>query len=205
MVKFKTKKARITHLIIIINIVFFIVENHSGGSKNIDNLDRLGALIPQQVFAGEWWRLISANFLHYDLMHLSSNMLSLYFIGSVVELSFNKLFYIIIYLLSGIGSMFSFSILAAIEKENFILIGASAAIMGLIGTTLTIALKAWWREKTRTSSKYLIILFFIIGCQFILDSLLPQVSFFSHLFGLIWGFLLGSIAQICIKSKRFRR
>jgi rhomboid protease GluP len=204
MIKLTSKKAHITHLIIIINIVFFVVENLSGGSKNLENLERLGALIPQQVFAGEWWRLLSANFLHYDWIHLLSNMISLYFVGSVVELAFNKFFYTVIYLLSGIGSMFSFSILTIIEKENFMLIGSSAAIMGLVGTMLAIALNVWWQEKDKTSAKYLRLIILIIGIQFIVDFLLPQVSFFSHLFGLIWGFILGAIAQIFIRPKRLK-
>jgi rhomboid protease GluP len=205
MVKFKTRKARVTHLIIIINIAFFAVENSLGGSQNIENLERLGALIPQQVFTGEWWRLVSANFLHYDWLHLSSNMIALYFVGSLVELNFGKLVYIFIYLCSGISSMLSFSLFILFAQGNLILIGASASIMGLVGTILAIFFRLWLKEKSKKSIYRLISIFLMIIIQFIFDFLLPQVSFFSHLFGLIWGFILGLIVQIFLKSKRLIR
>jgi rhomboid protease GluP len=47
-----------------------------------------GALIPALVAQGEWWRLLSSMFLHSGAVHLGLNMLSLYFLGSFIEVAF---------------------------------------------------------------------------------------------------------------------
>jgi rhomboid protease GluP len=205
MLKLPARKAYITHLFIVINLVYFLLEIYLGGSTNLQTLYYLGALIPQDVLAGQWWRLLSANFLHFGWIHLTTNMLSLYVIGPLVELTFGKIPFFLIYLLSGIGSMLFFSVLTIIHQENIILVGASAAIMGLVGTTLAIFLRMWWQERTKRSTIRLISIILIILFQSILDFLVPRVSFFSHLFGLIWGFCLGTIALIFIKPRKKRR
>ncbi|MGL5872334.1 MAG: rhomboid family intramembrane serine protease [Xenococcaceae cyanobacterium] len=205
MLKLPTRKAYVTHLLIIINFIFFLIEIYLGGSTNLQILYSLGALIPQDVFAGQWWRLVSANFLHYGWIHFLSNMLSLYVIGPLVEFNLGRIPFLFIYLLSGIGSMFAFSILTLFQQENVILVGASAAIMGLVGTTLAIFLRRWWLEKTRRAANRSIAIILIIIFQFITDFLLPRISFFSHFFGLIFGFCLGIILPLFIKSKRMRK
>jgi rhomboid protease GluP len=132
-------------------------------------------------------------------------MIALYFVGSLVELNFGKLVYIFIYLCSGISSMLSFSLFILFAQGNLILIGASASIMGLVGTILAIFFRLWLKEKSKKSIYRLISIFLMIIIQFIFDFLLPQVSFFSHLSGLIWGFILGLIVQIFLKPKRLIR
>jgi rhomboid protease GluP len=145
--------------------------------------------------AGEWWRLIGANFLHYGLFHLVTNMLSLYVVGRLIELSLGVKYYLTIYLVSGIGSMLAFTLLAfRLGLANVFLVGASAAIMGLIGAILAISLQIWLKRRHSVTAKrrvQQIILIVII--QFIFDHLIPQVSFHAHLFGFIIGFLISSI------------
>ncbi|MGL5075807.1 MAG: rhomboid family intramembrane serine protease, partial [Waterburya sp.] len=67
-----------TYILIALNLLVYALEIKLGGSKNMITLERLGALIPEKVLAGEWWRLIGANFLHYGSLHLATNMLSLF-------------------------------------------------------------------------------------------------------------------------------
>jgi rhomboid protease GluP len=186
------KIAYATYLVIIINLLFYAVEIKLGGSTNDAVLDFLGALIPEKVDSGEWWRLIAANFLHYGTLHLVTNMLSLYVLGRLVELILGIRSFLIIYLLSGIGAMFLFSEVALKTGDQVFLVGASAAIMGLVGTILSISLQVWLRKRNSINAKRLRLVILIIGLQFIFDNLIPQVSFLGHLFGLIVGFLVGS-------------
>jgi rhomboid protease GluP len=184
-----------TYILIALNLLVYALEIKLGGSKNTIALERLGALIPEKVLAGEWWRLIGANFLHYGSLHLATNMLSLFFIGRLIELSLGAKYYLAIYLFSGVGSMLTFSLLALkLGLNNVFLVGASAAIMGLIGAILAISLQIWLRRRySVTAKRRLQQIVLIIIIQFIFDNIIPQVSFHSHLFGFIIGFLISSV------------
>ena len=188
-----------TYVLIALNIALFIAEIQLGGSENFIALDSLGALIPEKVWAGEWWRVINANFLHFGFLHIGTNMFALFFLGKLVEYSLGVGRYLLVYLTSGIGSMF---ICAVVYQQsgstNITLMGASAAIMGTIGTLLAIALKDWLRQKNPLNAKRLRAVILVIVLQFVLDNLIPQISFYSHLFGFIMGF---SVSAILLLSK----
>lgn len=188
------RKTQATYTIIILNLILFGLEIHWGGSNNLYTLDYLGALVPEKVWsAGEWWRLLSANFLHFGVLHLFTNMLALFLLGRVVELNLGTGRYLLVYFSSGIGSMLFFSLLSLKRGEtHLVLVGASAAIMGLMGVILAISLRVWLEKKTALNAKRLRLVILVIIIQFIFDNLVPQVSFYSHLFGLIIGFLVGS-------------
>ncbi|MDJ0902268.1 MAG: rhomboid family intramembrane serine protease [Xenococcus sp. MO_188.B8] len=194
MIKINGKRAYITYTLIFINLMVFLLEMRSGGSTNLQTLYTLGALVAENVKQGEWWRLLSANFLHFGWLHLISNMLALLFIGSIVELSIGVERYLIIYFLSGAGSMLAFALLADyIGQVQVVLMGASAAIMGTIGTMLVTSWQAWLRHKTYLNAKRLRTVIFVIVLQFILDNIIPSVSFYSHLFGFTIGFMISLI------------
>lgn len=189
------KIAYTTYILIGLNLLIYGLEIKLGGSENSSVLERLGALIPEKVLAGEWWRLIGANFLHYGLFHLATNMLSLFFVGRLIELSLGVKYYLTIYLVSGIGSMLTFTLLAfRLGLNNVFLVGASAAIMGLIGSILAIFLQIWLKRRhSVTAKRRLQQIILIVIVQFIFDNLIPQISFHAHLFGFIIGFLIGSV------------
>lgn len=191
----RNKIAYTTYILIGLNLLIYGLEIKLGGSENSSVLERLGALIPEKVLAGEWWRLIGANFLHYGLFHLATNMLSLFFAGRLIELSLGAKYYLTIYLVSGIGSMLTFTLLAfRLGLNNVFLVGASAAIMGLIGAILAIFLQIWLKRRhSVTAKRRLQQIILIVIVQFIFDHLIPQVSFHAHLFGFIIGFLISSV------------
>ncbi|MGK7872705.1 MAG: rhomboid family intramembrane serine protease [Xenococcaceae cyanobacterium] len=202
MINFSRRKAYATYGLIGLNLLFFALEIVSGGSENSYTLYRLGALVPQEVWSGQWWRLLSANFLHFGWLHLFTNMLGLYFLGQFVEFTLGIGRYLVAYLVSGVGSMLAFSILAlSLGDQNQILVGASAAIMSLIGVIGAIFLRLWRQEKSRIAARRLRFLFLIIGLQFAFDLTTPRVSFLSHLFGLILGFFSGSFLLISWRSR----
>jgi rhomboid protease GluP len=186
----KEKKAYFTYLLILLNLIFFALENLKGGSQDIETLYQLGGLVPDAVWEGEWWRLINANFLHFGWLHLLNNMIALYFIGRLVEYHLGIIRYFIVYSLSGIGSMFIYSIMGS---ANTILVGASGAIMGLVGLTISLILRIWRKYKSSIACQNLLLLLFLILLQFIFDLANPQISWLIHLLGLVIGFLLGML------------
>lgn len=189
------KIAYTTYILIGLNLIVYGLEIKLGGSQSSSSLERLGALIPEKVLAGEWWRLIGANFLHYGSFHLATNMLSLFFVGRLIELSLGARSYLTIYLFSGIGSMLTFTLLAfRLNLDNVFLVGASAAIMGLIGAILAISLQIWLKRRASiTARRRLQQVILIVIAQFIFDNIIPQISFHAHLFGFIIGFLISSV------------
>ncbi|MEO1692660.1 MAG: rhomboid family intramembrane serine protease [Cyanobacteria bacterium J06631_6] len=191
----RNKIAYTTYILIGLNLLVYGLEIKLGGSQNSFALERLGALVPEKVLAGEWWRLIGANFLHYGSFHLATNMLSLFFVGRLIELSLGARYYLTIYLVSGIGSMLTFTLFAfRLGLDNAFLVGASAAIMGLIGAILAISLQIWLKRRNSvTAKRRLQQIILIVIIQFIFDNIIPQISFHAHLFGFIIGFLISSV------------
>jgi rhomboid protease GluP len=185
---FKDKKAYITYILIAINFIYFGIENITGSSESIKTIYQLGGLVPDDVWAGEWWRLINANFLHFGWLHLLNNMFALYFLGRLVEYNLGGIRYFLAYSISGVGAMFVYSTIA---PPNTILVGASAAVMGLVGVIFALMLGIWRRDKSRIASHNLRLLLLLITLQFIFDFATPQVSWLVHVLGLIIGFVCG--------------
>ena len=83
----------------------------------------------QGVAAGEWWRIVTAAFLHYGPFHLLINMYSLYFAGSLLEQVIGRWRFLLLYFASGIAG----SAGALLLSPNAITVGASGAIFGILG------------------------------------------------------------------------
>ncbi|MEO1466993.1 MAG: rhomboid family intramembrane serine protease, partial [Cyanobacteria bacterium J06633_1] len=115
--------------------------------------------------------------------------------GRLIELSLGARYYLTIYLASGIGSMLTFTLFAfKLGLDNAFLVGASAAIMGLIGAILAISLQIWLKRRNSvTAKRRLQQIILIVIIQFIFDNIVPQISFHAHLFGFIIGFFISSI------------
>ena len=126
-------------VILTINIVLFVlmsvveVRNGRGPEAFLESasngvLDDFGALVPSLVRAGEWWRLVTCNFLHIGLMHLMFNSSALFSIGPQVEDAFGSQKFVFSYVGTGVASgVASYLFLPAGSA------GASGAIFGLIG------------------------------------------------------------------------
>lgn len=189
--KFSSKKAFATYGLIAINCLMFAWETVAGGNENEETLYRLGALVPTVVWQGEWWRLLAATFLHYGILHLSMNMLGLYYLGSYVESSFGFGRYLIAYFFSGIGSMSAVTLIAIFTNSPpQLLVGASGAIMGMVGALAAILLRGWLIDKAPLAGQRFRSVMFIIGLQTVFDLNTPQVSFLGHISGLILGFAI---------------
>ncbi len=172
-------------IIILINVMMAMVVLVTGGFNDLVNLIEWGALYPPFISVNnEWYRLITAMFLHGSLLHLFFNMYVLFYLGALLERMLgNKWLYVIFYLASG---LFASIAVFAFGNPNVVTVGASGAIFGIIGALfITTYLKPYYFNPYFVRS--------IRSLTFInlaLTFIIPQVSFYGHIGGLLSGFLL---------------
>ncbi|MEC4812060.1 MAG: rhomboid family intramembrane serine protease [Scytonema sp. PMC 1069.18] len=190
----KRRKAFATYFLISSNLVVFGIEERLGGSTNLDILYRLGALVPEKVIAGSWWRVLASAFLHYGFLHLILNMLGLYLFGRLVEFALGVSRFLLLYFICAIGSMLAVAYMSILgySPTNFA-VGASGCVMGLVGAFAAILLIDWYRKRTRLAARSLRGIIIIIILQVIFDLTTPHISFVGHSSGLIVGFVMGLI------------
>jgi rhomboid protease GluP len=150
-------------------------------------LIRLGANFGPFTAGGEYWRLVTAGFLHAGFLHIAMNMWCLWFLGKLSERLFGKWQTFAIYLITGVGG----SLLSIASDPQRLEVGASGAIFGIAGALIAGLkfgdLPISWREQRSTLSS--VALFVIISIYFGISS--PQTDNMCHLGGLITGLLLG--------------
>ncbi|HXI84508.1 MAG TPA: rhomboid family intramembrane serine protease [Verrucomicrobiae bacterium] len=179
-----------THTLLALNLAAFAFEISLGDTTRADTLLRAGAAYPDAVLRGDWWRVFTACFLHFGLIHLLMNMLALYILGRFVEYSLGLVRYLATYLVAGVGSALTFVLLVWIGwLPTAIEAGASGCIMGLVGATGAILVRGWRTERAPIAFKRLKTIGLIVVSQAVFDLLTPQVSFTVHTSGVVIGFL----------------
>jgi rhomboid protease GluP len=182
--------AAATWTLVALNLAMFIVEVATGGSEDTDTLFRLGAVFTKVFGLSNAWRLFAANFLHIGTAHLVFNMLALTMLGPMVERYCGTLRFVMIYLVSGIGAMVGVVLAAKFGLiPDALIVGASGAIMGLVGAQAAIFLRER-RQGAHVAGPGLRNVIFVVVTQLVFDQLVPQVSTTAHLGGLAIGFLV---------------
>jgi membrane associated rhomboid family serine protease len=141
-----------------------------------------GALWGPKVAAGEWWRLITAGFLHTGLFHVGLNMAALFVFGPPVERVLGRVRYGVLYTTSLLAGSLGVMLLS----PNSVTVGASGAIFGLLGALVVAQRSA--RISLRSSG---IIPLIVINLVFTVA--VPGISIGGHLGGLAGGLLAGSV------------
>ncbi|MFH1585475.1 MAG: rhomboid family intramembrane serine protease [archaeon] len=127
--------------LILVNLVFFILMLILGFFPPIegdcsDTICEYIALKPLNIFQGQYiWTFITSMFMHGGLGHIFVNMLSLFFVGSLVERILGPKRYLWFYLISGLFAGLFFVLMSLIWQAdiNSFAVGASGALFGLIG------------------------------------------------------------------------
>ncbi|HUS04920.1 MAG TPA: rhomboid family intramembrane serine protease [Bryobacteraceae bacterium] len=96
-----------------------------------------GAKFRQAIFAGEWWRLVTAGFLHGGLLHIGMNSWVLFGLGPQVEEFFGTSRFAVIYFLATVSGF-----IASTYWSGSLSVGASAGIFGLIGAMIAYGMKS---------------------------------------------------------------
>jgi membrane associated rhomboid family serine protease len=177
---------------IFLNVVAFLVEISYGDLTEPLTLHRLGALEPYFVISqGEYWRLVTALFLHGGAVHLLFNLFALYVLGPPLERSIGSARFCACYLISGIGSSAGVVLLALVGLINATqLVGASGSIMGIVGAWAGFLLR---HRHIPLAKQRLNNILLIVLIQIAFDLSTPQVSMAAHMCGLFTGFVVGLI------------
>ncbi len=183
-----SKQARATRVLICLNLLMFAAEVLLGGATDGQALYRLGALFPPAVRAGEWWRLAASLFLHFGTLHLAMNMFALWLLGPFLEFALGLRRFLLVYLLTGIGSMGVVMLFASGPAGQQMTVGASGCVMGLVGATGALMLRGWMKERALSARRRLAAIFAIVAMQTVFDALVPDVSMAAHLSGAVFGF-----------------
>ena len=175
---------QLAYVLIAINVIVYIAVVSAGGgglmSRPSGTIYNNGALFGPLVADGEWWRIVSAGFLHAGLLHLAFNMYFLYFLGQLLEPEIGRVRFGIIYLVSLVGG----SLGALVISPNAVTVGASGAVFGMMGAAI-IALRA--RGIDPMQSGLGVTLLLNLGITF----LIPNISIGGHIGGLVAGGIVG--------------
>ncbi|MEU5210882.1 rhomboid family intramembrane serine protease [Streptomyces sp. NPDC020742] len=188
----------ITKILIGLNAAVFVAVLATGGDASplVQHLDLLGlAFDPGQyqlvgVAEGEYYRLVTAMFLHSAIPHIAFNMLSLWWLGPPLEAALGRLRFTALYLLSGLGGSALSYFLAAQNQPS---LGASGAIFGLLGATAVLM------RRLNYDMKPVLIL---LGLNLAFTFLWPNIAWQAHVGGLVVG---AAVAFGMVHAPRDRR
>ncbi len=168
--------AVVTPVVIALNVLVYVVTAAQAQSVmgNADaDVFQHGVLLPPAVAVGDWWRLLTAGFLHYGPVHLAVNMLALWLLGRDLELLLGKVRYSTVYLLA--------------------LVGGGVAVYGILGGVLVAVL----RLKLNLAP-----IIGIIIINLVISVSIPQISLLGHLGGLVAGAALTAAMVYAPEARR---
>jgi membrane associated rhomboid family serine protease len=173
----------LTYVLIGINVLVALGAFLSGASATGTGIGSSSLLADGSVsrFAidqGEYWRLVTAGFLHVTFFHLLFNMYALYVLGGMLEPAIGRLRFGVIYFVSLLAGSFG----ALLLEPTAPTAGASGAIFGLMGATVIIM-----RDRGINPMESGIGL--LIGINLLLTFAIPGISIGGHLGGLAGGAL----------------
>jgi membrane associated rhomboid family serine protease len=136
------------------------------------------ALFAPSVSTGQWWRLLTAGFLHGSILHLLFNVYILWVLGSQLESILGKTKFVLIYFVSLIGGSIASFLFSPFGTYS---IGASGAIFGLMGAMLVVG-----RKKRLDISQVAVLVVLNVVIGFVLSG----IDWRAHLGGLAAGALI---------------
>jgi membrane associated rhomboid family serine protease len=174
---FEGAGAKVTKLIVGLNVAVYVAELAQGGGVYglQSTIYEKGVLWAPFVANGDYWRLLTAAFLHYGPFHLLLNMLGLYWFGSLLEQRLGSGRFLLIYVVSGLAGSAGALVLDPLKPT----VGASGAIFGILGAGLVLERQ---RDYVFGGSAL-----GIIVANLVLTFAWPNISIGGHIGGLIGG------------------
>lgn len=174
-----------TQVIIAINVIVYLAQLATGGGFGDvgGRVYQEGALYgPFVADLHEYWRIVTAGFLHASLWHIAFNMVFIWFIGRSLEPAIGTARFAVAYLASLICG--SFGVLL-IEPDS-VAVGASGAAFGLLGTLIVEA-------RSRGIDLWATGLLQLALLNFAITFLIPNIAIGAHLLGFVGGLAVGVI------------
>jgi rhomboid protease GluP len=145
------------------------------------------------------WLLFTSMFLHAGFVHLALNMLSLFFLGSFVEVAFGRGRFLALYLTSGLAGGIAYLYFGDFEGS---VVGASGAIFGLLGGVLGYSLRrrtfSWQNPLIRQ-------LLILTALNLYVGFSVSNISNTAHIGGLVGGMAFGWLVAPTVYSQKTAR
>jgi membrane associated rhomboid family serine protease len=186
-------EAPATAALVALNVLVYLVTVYQGaglnapGGKVFDDGALIGAAIDLN---GDWYRLVSAMFLHAGVLHIAFNMLALYWLGTVVEQALGAWRFLLVYFVSGLAGSAGALLLTG---PFAVTVGASGAIFGIMGALLVLEYAATGTFAGQAMA--------LIVLNLALTLTIPNISVGGHVGGLIGG-VLATFALVHFRHAR---
>jgi membrane associated rhomboid family serine protease len=169
--------ALVTRTLIAVNVLVYLITAVQGAGINAPGgrLFNDMFLYGPYVAHGDWWRLITAAFLHASILHIGLNMYVLWIIGRPVEQYLGRARFLGLYFVSGLAG----SAGALVLTPTALTVGASGAIFGILGALLIIE----WQTTGRLAGNAMTWIVINLALSFVISN----VSIGGHVGGLIGG------------------
>ncbi|MEU2247595.1 rhomboid family intramembrane serine protease [Streptomyces sp. NPDC019224] len=185
----------ITKILLGINIAVFVAV--AVNTALIDDLELLGRASfsyggpVEGVAEGQWYRLVTAMFLHQAVLHMAFNMLGLWWLGGPLEAVLGRVRYLALYLLSGLaGSALTYWL----AEPNQPSLGASGAVFGLLGATIVLMRRLNYDMRP---------VFMILALNLVITfNPWGGIAWQAHVGGLVAGILIGVAMMHAPRERR---
>ncbi|MEO0812674.1 MAG: rhomboid family intramembrane serine protease, partial [Myxococcota bacterium] len=185
-------RPRVTHgLIALIAVVFMLQMYLGSGGYDPVVATVLGANLSSRTLSGEWYRLITANFLHGGMLHIYLNCLALLSLGGALERLLGRWTYLTVFMVSAVGG----ALASALYNPGVPSQGVSTAVFGLLGAFGVLHLlkalpigyrqtRGWWT--------------FTLGVNAVLPLIVDVIDVAAH----VGGFAVGAAVAYLVLRKR---
>lgn len=188
---FNPKKAYMTTGIIALNVLYFLFLSTQGNpAYDLELLVRYGAIYtPYVTEQHEYYRLLTACFIHFGIAHLVNNMIVLFAIGDILERTIGHWRFLLVYLLAGIGANAISCYYHLSMQDITVAAGASGAVFGIVGALLFAVIRN--RGRLMGMSFRSMLIYVVLSVY--LSAAAGGVDNTAHIGGLVLGFLLCAI------------
>jgi rhomboid protease GluP len=191
-------KPVMTYALIAVCTAAFALEIAKGAGFDTMSGDlaiKLGANYGPLTLTGQWWRLLTAMFLHFGFFHILMNMFCLWALGSLAERLMGRAGFLLLYFATGIAG----GLLSLAVHPQLVSAGASGAVFGITGGLITYL----WMKKApldfALAKKELTSLGIFVGYNFIY-SLKPGIDIMAHLGGIASGLVIAAALPRFLQS-----
>jgi membrane associated rhomboid family serine protease len=194
----------VTPTIVAINVIIFVAMGVTGGGwmeVSPEKAMRYGADFWPVTTGGQWWRLLTAAFLHFGLVHIGFNMWALWQAGKLTERLYGKTFYILIYLYGALMS----SLASTWWDRGAVSAGASGAIFAVFGAMFVYLLLHRVSFPPSVLKPLMSSTVICIGYNIFFGLTQANISNSAHLGGLVSGMFIGFLIARPLDAEKRRR
>lgn len=165
---------------------------------------QLGDITPLGLYGGQYWRAVTATFIHFNIIHLILNLIAFFQLGRVVESWYGSLQFLAIYVVLGAGANLLANLLRPwVDGPQALIVhsgGGSTVVLGLIGLVAVVGI----RNPSEFPRRAPLWMAAILAANGLLGVVIPNIDNLGHAAGALVGGLLGLLDRRMIRLLRSR-